>query len=78
MPAQEGHGPVLQEPLAVTFGGKLSWEETDTRQIIVRSAVRFAGGGAQRKLGLPLGAGQENALEDEQDWYLLSTHVFAR
>lgn len=77
MPAQEGHGPVLQEPLAVTFGGKLSWEEADTRQIIVGSAVRFAGG-AQWKQGLPLGAGQENALEDEQDWYLLSTHVFAR
>ena len=77
VPAQEGHDPALQEPLAVTFGGKLPWEETDTRQITVWAAGRLAGerGG---KWGSPWGRGRKGALEAERGWYSLRTHMFAR
>lgn len=76
MPAQAGHDPVHQQLLAVTSRGKLSWEETDTRRMLCGLLLDLLGGTAGS--GLPLGAGQENALEDEQGWYSLSTHVFAR
>lgn len=67
VPAWEGHDLTLQEALAVTSGGNLSWEETDTSWIIVWGAVRLLerSGAA----GLLLEKGQKGALEDKQDWH---------
>lgn len=42
VPAQEGRGPSLQEPVAVTFGSKLP--EAGETGIIVPGAVEFARG----------------------------------
>lgn len=53
-----GHDPVHQQLSAVTSRGKLTWEETDTRRIVVWSAVRFAGGHSRKWAPTGGGAGE--------------------